>query len=129
MLKFKQGQKVRIISNKSNHKYPINSIVTIGDAIPNFDPRLSYYMGLDIVGGGVWSFTDSECEDIIHNNLSLSKDVLNGLYLIMCGIPNNFDNTNYEVIDEAKSYMIKAHEFIINYGKENGFDIRGNNLK
>lgn len=55
--------------------------------------------------------------------IEVPKDIMIGLYRIMCGISKTFSGA--EVYDEAKDGMVKAHEFIIKYGKENNIDMRG----
>jgi len=61
------------------------------------------------------------------NEVKISKSTLQGLYLILCGIPYNHSGS--EVYPEAIPLMNSAHQEIINLGKELGFDTRGYDLK
>lgn len=56
-VKFKVGDKVRIISNTSSHGYRIGSIVAIREIVNN-----SYYRGSFQYTTGGCAFTDRECE-------------------------------------------------------------------
>ncbi len=56
-------------------------------------------------------------------NIEVPKEIIVGLYHIMCGIPSTFSGA--EVAEEAKDGMKKAQQYILDYGKENNIDMRG----
>jgi len=57
------------------------------------------------------------------NNVQVPKDVLKGLYRIMCNIP--YSMSGYEVYEEAIPNMKEAQQWILEYGKENHIDRSG----
>ena len=64
---------------------------------------------------------------MIEENVQVQKEILDGLYRIMCNISPEF--SGYEVYKEAIPSMQKAHEFVVKYGRENGLDPHGFDLK
>ncbi len=57
------------------------------------------------------------------NNVQVPKDVLVGLYRIMCNIP--YSMSGMEVYPEALDGMKKAQQWVLKYGNENSIDNRG----
>jgi hypothetical protein len=56
--------------------------------------------------------------------VEVPKDVLKGLYRIMCAVPY-ISKGSFEVYDEAILEMRKAQDWVIKYGKLNNIDTRG----
>ena len=59
----------------------------------------------------------------MENNVQVPKEVLEGIYRIMCNIP--YSMSGYEVYETAIPNMREAQKWILNYGKENKIDMHG----
>lgn len=55
--------------------------------------------------------------------VEVPKDVMIGLYRIMCGLSTSFSGA--EVYDEALPGMAKAHKWVVNYGNDNNIESHG----
>jgi hypothetical protein len=60
--------------------------------------------------------------------LKFDKETADGLYRIFCGLSRSV-YTNAEVYDEAKPNMEKAYNMILEWGRNNCDDMRGEKLK
>jgi hypothetical protein len=60
--------------------------------------------------------------------LKFDKETADGLYRIFCGLSRSV-YSNAEVCDEAKPKMEKAYNMILEWGRNNCDDIRGEKLK
>jgi len=60
--------------------------------------------------------------------LKFDKETADGLYRIFCGLSRGV-YTHAEVYDEAKPNMEKAYNMILEWGKNNCDDMRGEKLK
>ena len=59
--------------------------------------------------------------------VEISEETLRGVYLILCGL--SYNHSGAEVHGEAIPIMNKAHEEIIKFGEEKGFDSIGADLR
>lgn len=59
------------------------------------------------------------------DTVEVPKEIMVGLYRIMCGISSNFSDA--EVYDEAKQNMTDSLKWVIEYGEKNNIDSRGSN--
>jgi len=65
---------------------------------------------------------------IIMEELKFDKETADGLYRIFCGLSNSCYQ-NAEVYDEAKPNMKKAYEKVLEWGRQNCDDMRGEKLR
>lgn len=56
-------------------------------------------------------------------NVEIPKDILIGIYRIMCGVPSSLGNT--EVYKEAIPGMQMARHWVLKYGSDQDIDMRG----
>jgi len=64
---------------------------------------------------------------IIMEELKFDKETAEGLYRIFCGLSRSCYQ-NAEVYGEAKPNMEKAYEKVLNWGRKNCDDMRGEKL-
>ena len=72
-----------------------------------------------------------ECVEPTNNEeqeLKFDKETADGLYRIFCGLSRSV-YTNAEVYDEAKPNMEKAYNMVLEWGRNNCDDMRGQKLK
>ena len=65
---------------------------------------------------------------IIMEELKFDKETAEGLYRIFCGLARSCYQ-NAEVYDEAKPNMEKAYEKVLEWGRKNCDDMRGEKLR
>lgn len=65
---------------------------------------------------------------IIMEELKFDKETAEGLYRIFCGL-SRICYQNAEVYDEAKPNMEKAYDKVLEWGRENCNDMRGEKLR
>lgn len=65
---------------------------------------------------------------IIMEELKFDKETAEGLYRIFCGLSRSCYQ-NAEVYDEAKPNMEKAYENVLEWGRKNCDDMRGEKLR
>lgn len=65
---------------------------------------------------------------IIMEELKFDKETAEGLYRIFCGLSRSCYQ-NAEVYDEAKPNMEKVYEKVLEWGRKNCDDMRGEKLR
>lgn len=107
-MKYKVGDKVRIIKNKSYHNFPIGEIITIEDIDDDFDDDL--YSSED-KNRDIWYYSEDEIELVGSgdNNMECNYEMIGKRETIECLLNGKIDKneiSNIYVVDMSENSIV-----------------------